>query len=156
MFSSMVKNSSAGHILYKKISSASQRFLDAHVQYLGSIYRDEKLYRSVTDQVPAVVRFPTSDIARCYRIIASTLLGQKTLDEGDHEKFWSRLITMISKNPRPRTPKPAEADEVQKKNGELRGMLRNILDEQRKTRALLEKLIGQLGAGPGEKPEPRA
>lgn len=103
-----------------------------------------------------MVRFPTSDIARCYRIIASTLLGQKTLDEGDHEKFWSRLITMISKNPRPRTPKPAEADEVQKKNGELRGMLRNILDEQRKTRALLEKLIGQLGAGPGEKPEPRA
>lgn len=155
MFSSMVRNSSAGHTLYKKISSASQRFLDAHVQYLGSIYHDEKLSRSVTDQVPAVVRFPTSDIARCYRIIASTILGQKALEEGGHEKFWSRLITMITKNPRPRSPKPAAADDA-RKNGDLRGTLHSILDEQRKTRTLLEKLIAQLGVSPGAEPGDRA
>lgn len=142
MFSSMVKNSSSGHNLYKKISSASQRFLDTHVEYLGSIYQDEKLSRAVSDQVPAVVRYPTSDISRCYRIIASTLLGQGAA-EVDHERFWTRLITMILKSPKPRIAKSPSPADVQK-NGDLRGMIRDLLDEQRRTRILLERLVEKI------------
>ena len=139
MFSSMVKNSSAGHNLYKKISSASQRFLDTHVEYLGSVYHDDKLSRAVTDQVPAVVRYPTSDIARCYRIIASTLLGQDSV-EADHEKFWTRLITMLVRAPKHKAITAGPAADAQK-NGELRSMLHKLLDEQRRTRELLERLV---------------
>ncbi len=152
MFSSMVKNSASGHTLYKKISSAAQRFLDAHVEYLGSVYRDEKLSKAVNDQVPAVVRFPTSDIARCYRIIASTLLGQGSL-EADQEKFWTRLITMLLKTPKPKAAKAAPTANSQN-DGDMRRMIRDLLDEQRKTRALLERLvekIERLGASGGTK-----
>jgi flagellar biosynthesis protein FlhG len=142
MFSSMVKNSASGHTLYKKISSASQRFLDIHIEYLGSVYHDEKLSRAVTDQIPAVVRYPTSDISRCYRIIASTILGQGSV-EVDHERFWTRLINMLMKAPKPKTMKAVSGNDVQK-NGDLRGIIHDLLDEQRKTRVLLERLVERI------------
>jgi flagellar biosynthesis protein FlhG len=145
MFASMVKNSTAGHNLYKKISSATQRFLDIQVDYLGSIYSDDKLVRAVTDQVPAVVRFPTSDIARCYRVIALTMLGQKGVS-ADVEKLWSRLIHMIMKGTKPKVVRPVSF------NGEAPGKdlektFQDILDEQRKIRLLLERLVNKIEQG---------
>jgi flagellar biosynthesis protein FlhG len=143
MFSSMVKNSAAGHTLYKKISSASQRFLDTHVDYLGSVYLDEKLKKAVSDQVPAVVRYPTSDISRSYRVIALTLLGQE-VPEVDQEKVWTRLITMLAKAQRPRIMKEVSFNGGDK-NGTIENTIHDILSEQRKTRMLLEKLVEKMG-----------
>jgi flagellar biosynthesis protein FlhG len=145
MFSSMVKSSAAGHTLYKKIASASQRFLDAHVDYLGSVYLDEKLKKAVTDQVPAVVRYPTSDISRAYRVIALTILGQE-VPQVDQEKFWSRLITMLAKTPRPKIMKEVSFNGGDK-NGSIESTVRDILSEQRKTRMLLEKLVEKMDRG---------
>jgi flagellar biosynthesis protein FlhG len=142
MFSSTVKNSAAGHALYKKISSASQRFLDTHVDYLGSVYLDEKLKKAVADQVPAVVRYPTSDISRAYRVIALTILGQEA-PEVDQEKLWYRLITMLTKAQRPKVMKEASLGEGGR-NGTLESTVLDILSEQRKTRLLLEKLVAKM------------
>ncbi len=142
MFSSMVKNSKEGHAIYKKISSASQRFLDTPVGFLGSVYHDEKLSRAVSDQVPAIVRFPTSNISRCYRVIALTLLGQNNV-ETDYDKFWARLISMIMKGSRPKTLK-AVSFNGNSDNGSLENTIHNILDEQRRTRFLLERLVAKI------------
>jgi flagellar biosynthesis protein FlhG len=142
MFASMVKNSTAGHTLYKKISSATQRFLDIQVEYLGSVYIDEKLTRAVSDQVPAIVRFPTSDISRCYRVIALTMLGQKSVSV-DFDKFWTRLIAMIMKAAKPKAVK-AVAFNGTNLPGSLEQTFHDILDEQRKTRILLERLITRI------------
>lgn len=144
MFSSMVKNSTAGHNLYKKISSATQRFLDIQVDYLGSVYSDDKLVRAVSDQVPAVVRFPTSDIARCYRVIALTLLGQKSVG-ADMERIWSRLIHMIMKGSKPKLIRAVSFNgEAQPQGKNLERTFQEILDEQRKTRLLLERLLSRV------------
>jgi flagellar biosynthesis protein FlhG len=140
MFASMVKNSTAGHTLYKKISSATQRFLDIQVEYLGSVYRDEKLTRAVSDQVPAIVRYPTSDISRCYRVIALTMLGQKSMGV-DLDRFWTRLIAMVMKMSKPKTMKEAVS------NGDksaLEKTFHEFLDEQRKIRLLLERLVANI------------
>lgn len=155
MFSSMVKNSTSGHALYKKICSASRRFLDTHVEFLGSVYRDEKLQKAVSDQVPAVVRYPTSDISRCYRVIASTLLGQGTL-EADQQKFWARLITLLTKMPRPAPMKAVSFNGSGEKNGSLENTINDILHEQRKTRELLERLVQKIekDVSPGRKTGP--
>jgi flagellar biosynthesis protein FlhG len=142
MFASMVKNSTAGHTLYKKISSATQRFLDIQVEYLGSVYNDEKLTRAVSDQVPAIVRFPTSDISRCYRVIALTMLGQKSVSV-DFDKFWTRLIAMIMKAAKPKAVR-AVAFNGTSPTGSLEKTFHDILDEQRKTRILLERLITRI------------
>jgi flagellar biosynthesis protein FlhG len=145
MFSSMVKNSVAGHALYKKIASASQRFLDARVDYLGSVYLDEKLKKAVADQVPAVVRYPTSDISRAYRVIALTLLGQEA-PEVDQEKFWTRLVAMLAKAQRPKVMKEVSFSEGGR-NGSIENTVLDILSEQRKTRLLLEKLVAKMDKG---------
>jgi flagellar biosynthesis protein FlhG len=142
MFASMVKNSSTGHTLYKKISSATQRFLDIQVEYLGSVYHDEKLTRAVSDQVPAIVRFPTSDISRCYRVIALTMLGQKSVSV-DLDKFWSRLIAMIMKAAKPKTMKAVGFNGTSP-GPSMEKTFYAILDEQRKTRILLERLITRI------------
>ena len=142
MFSSMVKDSASGHAIYKKISSASQRFLDTPVGFLGSVYHDEKLSRAVADQVPAIVRFPTSNISRCYRVIALTLLGQNNV-ETDYEKFWARLLNMIMKGSRPKTVK-AVSFNGNTDNGSIENTIHNILDEQRRTRFLLERLVAKI------------
>jgi len=140
LFASMVKNSNSGQGIYKKISSAAQRFLDTQIGYMGSIYQDIKLKKAVSDQVPAIVRFPSSDVARCYRVVATTLLGQEGVDV-DYEKFWSRLINMILMLPRPKTMKAIDFDEEASKNGSLEDTVNVILDEQRRTRLLLERLL---------------
>lgn len=142
MFASMVKNSQAGHGLFKKISSATQRFLDIQVEYLGSVYSDEKLTRAVSDQVPAIVRFPTSDISRCYRVIALTMLGQKSVS-ADFEKFWSRLVSMIMKGAKPKAVR-ASALKEEAPGASMEQLLHEILDEQRKTRHLLERLVSRI------------
>ncbi|HPS94574.1 MAG TPA: MinD/ParA family protein [Deltaproteobacteria bacterium] len=142
MFASMVKNSSAGHGLFKKISSATQRFLDIQVEYLGSVYSDEKLTRAVSDQVPAIVRFPTSDISRCYRVIALTMLGQKSVS-ADFEKFWSRLVSMIMKGAKPKAVR-AEALKGEAPGASMEQIFHEILDEQRRTRLLLERLVTRI------------
>ncbi len=142
MFSSMVKNSASGHVIYKKIASAARRFLDTPVGFLGSVYYDEKLTRAVTDQVPAIVRFPTSNISRCYRVIALTLLGQNSV-QTDYDKFWTRLVNMITKGPRAKTVK-AVAFKGHNGEGTIEDTIHNILDEQRRTRFLLERILATI------------
>ncbi len=142
LFASQTKNSTTGHVIYKKISSAAQKFLDFQVEFLGSVYADDKLPRAVKDQVPAIVRYPTSDIARCYRVIALTMLGQKSVSV-DLEKLWSRLVAMIMKGGRPKAMRAVSF------NGEVSSLslektVQDILDEQRKPRILLERLLTTL------------
>jgi flagellar biosynthesis protein FlhG len=147
MFASQARNSTAGHAIYKKISSAAQRFLDLQVEFLGSVYSDDKLPKAVKDQVPAIVRYPTSDIARCYRVVALTLLGQKSVG-ADLEKLLSRLVAMLMKGGR------AKAMRAVSHNGEvlpraLEKTFQDILDEQRKTRILMERLLTAIEEGRG-------
>jgi hypothetical protein len=113
------------------------------VEYLGSVYKDEKLCRAVSDQVPAIVRYPTSDIARCYRMIALTMLGQTGVGV-DYDKFWTRLIAMLMKMGRPKIMKEVTFNGNGKgdvRSSSLEKTVHELLDEQRKTRILLERLI---------------
>jgi hypothetical protein len=73
------------------------------------------------------------------------MLGQKGVSV-DVERFWSRLINMIIKGAK---PKGARAVSF---NGEVPGKalektFEDILDEQRKTRLLLERLLTRLEQG---------
>ncbi len=139
MFSSLVPDSVTGRALHRKISSAAQRFLQTRIAYVGCVYESDKLPKAVADQVPAIVRFPTSDVARCYRVVATTILGQEGR-EADYEKFWSRLIRMLVKAPSQKTAR-AISFNGENGGGNLEKTVQDILDEQRRTRMLLERLI---------------
>ncbi|MEA3221792.1 MAG: MinD/ParA family protein [Thermodesulfobacteriota bacterium] len=139
MFSSMAKDSSSGRLIYKKISSAAHRFLGSRVDYIGSVCTDAKLLKAVSAQVPVIVKFPTSDIARCYRGIATTLVGEK-LPLVDFERFWERTIRIMLKKPRAKSYR-AVSFNGESRVKELESAINGILSEQRRTRLLLERFM---------------
>lgn len=141
IFSSMVPDYASGHVLFKKLSSASQRFLDTQLEYIGPVCSDERLPTAVTEQVPVVVRFPTADIAKCYRVIATTLLSQSH-QPVNLERFWARFIHMVRDITRPQAIREISFEPEPLKGGNgLEKTMDAILDEQRRTRKLLERLV---------------
>ncbi|MBN1635563.1 MAG: P-loop NTPase [Deltaproteobacteria bacterium] len=146
MFASMVKDSASGRMIYRKISSAVQRFLDTHVGYVGCVCVDEKLIKAVAEHEPVIVRFPTADVSRCYRVIATTILSQQSAAM-DCEKFWTRLLRLIIKTPKPEAMRSASYN-GENKASSLETTIQHILDEQRRTRLLLERLLHKIDQGP--------
>ncbi len=141
MFASSVKDSSEGRAIYKKIASAAQRFLNFQVEYSGCVVRDDKLGLAVSEQSPVIARYPSSEIARSYRVIATTLLGQEA-EIFNEEKFWNRLVKMMLVAAKPKQQRVVPLQN--RPRGGVDGMLQAILDEQRRTRILLERIVFNL------------
>jgi len=143
LFSSMVPDYVSGHTLYKQLSTPAQRFLDMQVDYMGPVCSDERLQTAITEQVPVVVRFPTSDIAKCYRVIASALLAQ-TSQPVNLERFWLRFIQMVREVSLPKSLREVSFDFEPPKEDippAWEKTMDAILEEQRRTRQLLERLV---------------
>jgi flagellar biosynthesis protein FlhG len=142
-FSSMVPDYVSGHTLFKKLSTPAQRFLDMPVDYMGPVCLDERLQTAVTEQVPVVVRFPTSDIAKCYRVIASTLISQVS-QAINLERFWNAFIHMVKEISLPKSLREVSFDFEPPKDTNTQALEKTmdaILEEQRRTRQLLERLV---------------
>jgi hypothetical protein len=77
-------------------------------------------------------------------MVALTMLGQKSVGV-DHEKFWTRLIAMIMKMGKPKIMKEAAFNgNSDGRTSSLEKTVHELLDEQRKTRMLLERLINNI------------
>jgi len=143
LFSSMVPDYVSGHTLFKQLSTPAQRFLDMQADYMGPVCSDERLQTAIAEQIPVVVRFPTSDIAKCYRVIASTLLSQ-TGQPVNLERFWIRFLQMVRAVSVPKALREVSFDfEVAKESipPALEKTMDAILEEQRRTRQLMERLV---------------
>jgi len=144
MLSSIVRDYSAGHDIFRKLSLASQRFADASIHYIGPVVMDEISIPSAVEQVPLIIRHPASDTARCYRMAASTLLSQKPI-EPKLARFFSRLIKLTADDSNPGEIREISYDDSDINSG-MGKTMDAILSEQRKTRLLLERLIGLIDA----------
>jgi hypothetical protein len=92
------------------------------------------------EQIPLIVKYPTSDTARCYRMITSTILSQKA-NESKTDKFFSRLIRLAAIDSNPVAIREISFDEKIVNHG-LERTMDAILEEQKRTRQLLERLVG--------------
>ncbi|HEY9162216.1 MAG TPA: AAA family ATPase [Desulfomonilia bacterium] len=142
MFASMVKDYSAGHELFRKLSLVSQRFVNTHINYVGPVLLDDISIPAAGEHIPLIVKHPTSDTARCYRMITSTLLSQKEI-ETKTDKFFSRLIRLAAIDSNPSSVREVSFDEKVVNHG-LERTMDAILEEQRRTRLLLERLVGMI------------
>lgn len=139
MFASMVKDYSSGHSLFRKLSLVSQRFVSAHINYIGPVVLDDISIPSAGEKIPLIIKHPTSDTARCYRMITSTLLSQNTIDFKT-DAFFSRLVRLEAVDSNPVPMREISYDE--KPGSGLERTMDAILEEQRRTRLLLERLVG--------------
>jgi flagellar biosynthesis protein FlhG len=70
ILANMVDNELHGRQLYEKLGRVTDRFLNIHLGYLGSVPRDDYLRRAVRAQKPVVLEYPRSDSAQAFTTIA--------------------------------------------------------------------------------------
>lgn len=67
-----------GQMVYNKLNSVVQQFLNGNISYLGMIPQDASLERAVRQQKIVSINEPNSDSAKAYAVLATNLL------EGTH------------------------------------------------------------------------
>ena len=67
-----------GQMVYEKLKSVVEQFLNGNINYLGMIPQDSALERSVRQQKIVSINEPNSDSARAFEVLATNLL------EGTH------------------------------------------------------------------------
>lgn len=69
-----------GHMVYQKLNSVVNRFLDGNVEYLGMIPQDIELEKSVRQQKTVSLNAPNSNAARAFEVLASNILNGEQKD----------------------------------------------------------------------------
>jgi flagellar biosynthesis protein FlhG len=89
----MVKNSYEGREVYRKLSKATERFLDLSIEYLGYIVHDEKVTEAVIQQRMFTEIYPYAQASKCVSSIAKKLCLEQPKEYNlGSMKFFSRAI----------------------------------------------------------------
>ena len=91
-----VRNENEGKRIGDRVVSIGGQFLGVEIEYMGYVYEDEKVWRSVIKQVPFVVMEPRSRVSRCIVDIAKSLVGENGREEeekrGGVRGFFDHLL----------------------------------------------------------------
>ena len=85
MISNRVTSYEEGKIIYNKLNSVVQQFLDGELEYLGMIPQDAMLDKSVRQQKTVSINAPGSKSARAFETMAANLISG---DEGQIKLHW--------------------------------------------------------------------
>jgi flagellar biosynthesis protein FlhG len=80
---------------FQKLTAVTGKFLQAKVNHLGYVPRDENLHRAIMAQRPVCEMFPSSPAARAIAVVAERLLTERpasTTVDGGLKFMWQRLF----------------------------------------------------------------
>lgn len=97
LVSNRVRNEAEGQLVYKKMNTVVEKFLNFSLEYLGSIPEDENVQKSVMHQQPVVLSAPMAPSTKAFYDIAMRLEGAKVEIEED-TKGISRLFSNLIRN----------------------------------------------------------
>ncbi len=140
------QDSSHARITFATFKNAAAKHLNIKVAALGLILEDKQMIEAIRLQEPFLRKFPDSQVARCFHMIASRLIENKDGTSGtDLESFWRlALEAMTGSLSIPASPhhevqeiesmalhqkSAAGADEVTKELKLLRHTLEDIADK---------------------------
>ena len=90
----MVRDMGEGREVYRKLSTAADRFLNISIDYIGYIMHDKSVGLSVRNQRSVVDLYPNSDAGRSYSSLARTIswwpVNQNI--KGNIQFLWRRLM----------------------------------------------------------------
>ena len=92
MISNRVGGHKEGEILYNKLNSVVEKFLDIKLEYLGEIVQDNNLAKGILNQQPVSVTNPNSSSVKTIKILADKLLNENSVYE---KKGMSALFTQF-------------------------------------------------------------
>ena len=86
---------------FRRLSIATERFLNVSLDYLGYVVYDETFSRAVRQQKPLMELYPHSVAARCFHQLAQVLLEQPDAarSQGNIQFFWKQLLTRDAEQP---------------------------------------------------------
>lgn len=95
VLANMVRSDAHGEDLFQKISRVTDRFLDVHVEHLGSIPLDDYLRKAVQRQMTVVQAYPRSPSSLSIDKVAKSIeaWGPPSSASGNLEFFVERLIS---------------------------------------------------------------
>lgn len=73
-----VQNPDEGEQIYNQINSATEKFLDKSIEYLGFVYEDQNLVKSVRQQKAVIDLYPNSASSKCFYMLAKKILDMET------------------------------------------------------------------------------
>ena len=90
----MVRDMGEGREVYRKLSTAADRFLNISIDYIGYIMHDKSVGLSVLNQRSVVDLYPNSDAGRSYYSLARTISGWPVNQniKGNIQFLWRRLM----------------------------------------------------------------
>ena len=90
----MVKDSGEGRDVYRKLSSAADKFLNISIDYIGHFIQDKSVRMSLLNQRSVVDLYPGSDAGKCYSSLARTVCGWPVNKDikGNIQFLWRRLV----------------------------------------------------------------
>ncbi|MEK6713521.1 MAG: MinD/ParA family protein [Nitrospirota bacterium] len=90
----MVRDMGEGREVYRKLSTAADRFLNISIDYIGYIMHDKSVGLSVLNQRSVVDLYPNSDAGRNYSTLARTISGWPVNQniKGNIQFLWRRLM----------------------------------------------------------------
>ncbi|MFB3925558.1 MAG: MinD/ParA family protein [Syntrophales bacterium] len=89
----MARSASEAREVYKKLSKATEHFLDLSIEYLGYILHDEKVTEAVKQQKALVRLYPNCQASKCLSAIAEKMCSEKPSNYNYGSiKFFSKAI----------------------------------------------------------------
>ncbi|MCB1664312.1 MAG: MinD/ParA family protein [Pseudomonadales bacterium] len=94
VLTNMVDNYLNSVDIYKRLSGAASRYLNADVDYLGYVPRDESLRLSVQKQVPVMIAYPGSQASYRFQALADSLenIYRAQPTRRSFSLFWRKLL----------------------------------------------------------------
>ncbi len=89
----MVKSPAEAKEVYKRLSQATDHFLNLTIEYLGYVLFDEKLSEAVKQQKAMAALYPQSPASKCLKTIAEKICQEKPENDGagSIEFFWEDI-----------------------------------------------------------------
>ncbi|MCG6535923.1 MAG: flagellar synthesis regulator FleN, partial [Syntrophales bacterium LBB04] len=89
----MVKSQNEAKEVYKKLSQATDHFLNLTIEYLGYILLDEKVSEAVKRQKAVTELYPYAPASKCLLAVAEKLYREKPEndDSGSLDFFWENI-----------------------------------------------------------------
>jgi flagellar biosynthesis protein FlhG len=91
MIANKVQSENEARMVFEKMSSVANRFLDEKISYLGMIYSDPALEKAVRKQKIVSIEAPSAKSSKCFYDIATSLIGEKQSEDRGLNRFFKFL-----------------------------------------------------------------
>jgi flagellar biosynthesis protein FlhG len=90
----MVASAREGDDVFRQLDLVTDRFLDIHIEYLGSVLYDDNVTRGVKRQRLVSDLYPDSKASRCFTDLARrmSLTKPSSRPKGNTNFFWHHLV----------------------------------------------------------------